>query len=199
MKRALLFVIPLFILASCRCSDEPREGMALTEDQVIAEGNRIADASQGALAGALMSKVKTDGFEGAVSFCHVAAVPLADSLSLIYNADVRRTSFRYRNEGNMPDSTDKLVLATFEEKHELDEVPEPAVVETNDGAIRFYKPIYAAPVCLNCHGMPGEDLTADLHALILEEYPEDRAVGFEEGDIRGAWVIEFANSYVKEK
>ncbi len=199
MKRIALFCLVSFNMWSCQCSnEESRDGQLLTVDQVMTEGHRIADESQAALAGALMSKVQTDGFEGAVSFCHEAAVPLADSLSLVYNADVRRTSFRFRNTGNKPDSLDRIVLSSFEEIHEMDRVPDAVVKETHSNAIRFYKPIYAGPVCLNCHGMPGEDLTADLHALILEEYPEDRAVGFEKGDIRGAWVIEFANAYLEE-
>ncbi|KAB2813739.1 Tll0287-like domain-containing protein [Phaeocystidibacter luteus] len=187
--------LALFV-SSCQCSDD-QSGTApfIPVEQAASEGALIADASQGALASALMKQINKDGFEGAVTFCHENALPLTDSLELIYNADIRRTSFRFRNAGNEPDSLDVVVLSEFERIHELDSVPQPKVVETTSGTLRYYSPIFVAPVCLNCHGMPGEDLTADLHALILEEYPQDEAVGFEVGDVRGSWVIEFAEAF----
>ncbi|NVK27646.1 MAG: DUF3365 domain-containing protein [Flavobacteriia bacterium] len=184
------------IITSCQCSeDEGSEKPFIPMEQAASEGARIAEASQGALASMLMKKINEDGFEGAVTFCHVNALPLTDSLELIYNADIRRTSFRFRNPLNEPDSLDVVVLSEFERLHELDSVPEPKVIQTSEGNLRYYSPIFAAPICLNCHGMPGEDLTADLHALILDEYPGDEAVGFEAGDVRGSWVIEFAKAF----
>lgn len=190
-KYSVLLVLLAFVACNSNSEEEKSSVPDLTVDQAASEGARIANASQGALANALMSKVQSEGFESAVSFCRVAALPLTDSLSVVYNANIRRTSFRYRNPNNEPDDLDKHVLTSFEEAAARGETPVGRVEETVEGLLRYYQPITVAPLCTNCHGMPGEDLTADLHAAILDEYPEDRAVGYKPGDFRGSWVIEF--------
>ncbi len=197
MKRILPILAISIMMSSCQCSDQNQdEPSGFTSEDAKVEGKRITDESQAALSSALMSKINSDGFEAAVSYCNLQAPVLTDSLSLLFNATVRRTSLRLRNPNNAPDTTDRGILYTFEELHERDIKPEPMLLERKDGTMRYYSPIIVAPICLNCHGMPGEELSADLHALILDEYPEDNAVEYEKGDVRGAWVVEFAESMV---
>jgi hypothetical protein len=45
------------------------------------------------------------------------------------------------------------------------------------------KAIATEGVCLTCHG---QDVDPKLKAEIDRMYPNDQAIGFEEGDIRGA-------------
>lgn len=198
MKRLLLLLFIPVVITSCQCSEQPAEPIApessFTEQEAMAEGAKISGQSQSVLAGVLQQKIQESGFEHAVNFCNVNARAIADSLSLEYNATVRRTSFRVRNSENTPDSLDRVMLAKFEYAFENDEKPVQSVIQDEQGNYRYYNPILIAPVCLNCHGMPGEELSADLHALILEKYPEDDAVEYELGDLRGAWVVEFANA-----
>jgi hypothetical protein len=53
--------------------------------------------------------------------------------------------------------------------------------------VGYVEPIYTKPLCTACHGSAVEPA---LLAHIRERYPEDRAVGFEEGDLRGLfWVV----------
>ncbi|NVK05062.1 MAG: DUF3365 domain-containing protein [Flavobacteriia bacterium] len=196
MKRLLLLLFIPVVITSCQCSEQPSESItpesSFTEQDAMTEGAKISGQSQSVLAGVLQQKIQESGFEHAVNFCNVNARALADSLSLEYNATVRRTSFRVRNSENTPDSLDRVMLAKFEYAFENDEKPVQSVIQDEQGNYRYYNPILIAPVCLNCHGMPGEELSADLHALILEKYPEDDAVEYELGDLRGAWVVEFA-------
>ena len=198
MKRILLIALPALWIASCQCSETQDDSVpvdsSFTEQDAMREGARISGESQGVLAGILQAKIQEDGFEHAVNFCNLAARAIADSLSLEYNATVRRTSFRVRNPMNTPDSLDREMLAKFEYAFENNEKPVQSVIRDENGNYRYYNPIIIAPVCLNCHGMPGEELSADLHALILDKYPEDDAVEYELGDLRGAWVVEFANA-----
>lgn len=195
LLKAGLFLGILAAFPACQCSGDDKDPVdTFTQSEAAAEGLEIVSASEATLKGVLMSKVQVDGFEGAVEYCKVHAAPLTDSLSLVFNADVRRTSFRYRSQNNAPDSVDRIVLSKYEENYEFGGSMDPLVEEVEEGQFRYYSPIRVQPLCLNCHGMPGESLTADLHALILETYPEDRAVGYEIGDFRGAWVVEFAKS-----
>jgi hypothetical protein len=63
---------------------------------------------------------------------------------------------------------------------------EPTIVDLGD-RVGVLRPIGTAGVCLQCHG-PVSRLSPDVLAYLAQAYPDDRAVGFEEGDLRGfAW------------
>ena len=57
--------------------------------------------------------------------------------------------------------------------------------------VAFYAPIKVQDLCLNCHGQPGTDIKAADYDLIKKLYPEDEAVGYKSGDLRGMWSIRF--------
>jgi hypothetical protein len=44
------------------------------------------------------------------------------------------------------------------------------------------------PRCLNCHGKP-ENLAPEVKEMLAHLYPEDKAVGYELGDLRGAFSV----------
>ena len=41
-------------------------------------------------------------------------------------------------------------------------------------------------LCLGCHG---KSIAPEVKAKLAELYPEDKATGFSEGDLRGAFVV----------
>jgi hypothetical protein len=45
-------------------------------------------------------------------------------------------------------------------------------------------------LCLNCHGEPGQDITAETLRAINTHYPEDKAIGYRANQLRGIWVVE---------
>jgi len=47
------------------------------------------------------------------------------------------------------------------------------------------KAIPTQAMCLQCHGQPS-DISERVRILILNEYPQDKAVGYSEGQVRGA-------------
>jgi hypothetical protein len=58
-----------------------------------------------------------------------------------------------------------------------------AVISRPFGA-RYTRPILAGGVCLVCHGATISD---EVEAALAEHYPHDRATGYAEGDVRGAF------------
>jgi hypothetical protein len=46
---------------------------------------------------------------------------------------------------------------------------------------------------LLCHGKPGVEVIDPVYNLILEKYPNDKAINFNTGDVRGIWSITFGN------
>lgn len=102
--------------------------------------------------------------------------------------DVRRTSMKYRNPLNRPDSHDVEVLGTYQAKFDNDQPwLDPSVKTiTEDGQdyLLYYSPIRLKKACLNCHGSLG-DLHPKVRETLEAKYPEDRATGYKVGDFRG--------------
>ena len=48
----------------------------------------------------------------------------------------------------------------------------------------YVEPIVLQPLCLTCHG---DSLAPEVAARIQDLYPQDRAVGYEVGDLRGVF------------
>jgi hypothetical protein len=49
-------------------------------------------------------------------------------------------------------------------------------------------------MCLACHGDPQKDIQPAVLQTISKLYPDDKAIGYKEGDLRGAWHIIFRNN-----
>jgi len=69
--------------------------------------------------------------------------------------------------------------------------PAPVVEETDGEWINFYAPILLAPLCQKCHGIPGETMGLENYDIIQKYYPEDEAINYKSGDLRGLWSISF--------
>lgn len=152
----------------------------------LSEGKKITAIAFAALSGKLQNAMQRDGVSGAVSYCNLAALPLIDSLSKAHEVNIKRTSLKYRNPIDAPTDSETKVLNTFADQLQNKEALSPIVKEHN-----FYAPIMIAPPCLKCHGKIGETLAESDYKHILKTYPEDKAIGYSLGDLRGMWVVSF--------
>lgn len=196
-KKALLPVLLIIsILLSCRESPKPgagekQEAMTAEEKEVyLKKGREIALVTFATLSTELGNALKEGGVSKAVEVCNIAAMPLVDSLSKAHNADIRRTSLKVRNPKNAASETEKEMLMRFEAAQKAGNAPQPEVVEV-DGMVAFYAPIVAQPLCLSCHGKPGETVNSDDYSYIKSLYPDDQAIGYSANDLRGMWAIKF--------
>lgn len=64
----------------------------------------------------------------------------------------------------------------------------PQSVALGDDRRGYVEPILLQPLCLTCHGA---SLAPELQSRIDELYPDDRATGFEVGDLRGVFWVEY--------
>lgn len=195
MKIKLLFLsFALLLTAVFSCenqSSNQEEAAAPVSDSVYLEkGKLIAAATFAALSGKLQAAMAEGGVPNAVEYCNLAAYPLVDSLSKVHQADIRRTSLKVRNPENSPSEAEKTALEFYAQAMSAGQALRPQVQRSDDGVI-FYAPIQINAFCLQCHGKVGETLRAEDYAVIQKLYPEDRAVGYSEGDLRGIWSIRF--------
>lgn len=188
---ALITVLNTACVQQGQKSSDPDDQAERTDAEIMAQGREITGVTFTTLSANLTRALNNDGVAEAVRYCNLAADPLVDSLSRIYDADIRRTAFKVRNPENRPTPEEQQILDTYAQQLKAGQSPEPGVQHLNSQHARFYAPIFVNALCLQCHGVPGETLRSEDYAVIQELYPEDQATGYQEGDFRGIWSIEF--------
>jgi hypothetical protein len=152
---------------------------------VAATAQPVANALVQKLGSNLMAAMQDGGPVAAMEFCQVEAMPLTRQVTEEQGMHVKRTSWRLRNPQNAPDSLEQAALAHFAQAARSGEaVPAPWVQAVPEGGYRFYRALPTNAMCLNCHGDPDE-LAEGVPAALEELYPQDEAVGFDEGELRG--------------
>ncbi len=156
------------------------------------EGIKYIKMLGGALKSQLQEKMKEDktGLT-ALAFCTSSANDITEEVNrkLPAYAKVRRTSLKVRNDKvNTADATDKKVMEAYSEAIKAGKFTPKDIKVVEEGDVtRVYKPLVAKAVCLKCHG---SDLSPKIAEAIRSAYPNDKATGFKEGDLRGVIVAE---------
>jgi hypothetical protein len=101
-------------------------------------------------------------------------------------ATVGRTSARLRNPRNAPPAWARAYVAGADGRRAV-EVPA-AAFDLGD-RVGLLRPIAIRRRCLACHDAR-ERLEAGTRAWLARAYPEDRALGYALGDLRGFWWAE---------
>lgn len=171
-----------------RVAPGPELGLAAEDSaRAVDEGGAIAGAVAAGLVQRLQAELATAGAAGAVDFCARTALALTDSLVAEQPAGtaVRRTSTRIRNPANAPDGLESVALAWFDSvRAATGAIPQSLVQYAGPDEVRFYRPLVVQPFCTQCHG-PADELAPGVQAILDERYPDDRATGYHEGDLRG--------------
>lgn len=160
-----------------------------TQENTLAKtGMEIAQATQQQLGQNLMKAIEEGGPIHALAFCNVEAIPLTAQMEEEHNAVIKRVSDKNRNPDNAANKEEEYYITHF--KHNMKEGTEPApVVIPKEGKSKFYYPIVTNKMCLQCHGKP-EEMKPEVLQKIKELYPEDKALGYSENEVRGIWSIE---------
>lgn len=154
----------------------------------LAEGKHLTAEALALLSKNLADAIAKDGVPGAIGFCSEKALPLTASV----DANLRRVSHKARNPKNKADAAELEILNAFRETLKAGKAPEPQVRKNADGSEAFFAPIVLAnPLCLKCHGAPGNDIDTDTLSALRKLYPQDEATGFQLGELRGMWRIDW--------
>ena len=167
---------------------------AAAVEPVAAAPETRAQAAMAAFSGRLRSElgqaIERDGPLGAIDFCKVEAPRIADQVMAEHGVRLGRVAVpgRNRNPGNVATGWQALALADFQAAVVAGGAPEAQVQAVRDGLpadveLRVARGIRVEPACLLCHGT---SVAPELVARLRQRYPDDRATGFSEGDLRGA-------------
>jgi len=152
------------------------------------QAQAAVQALGGALKAELEAAMKTAGPVVAMSVCQIKASELAKAISTEKDMAVKRVSLKNRNlVMGAANEWQTKVLNDFEvRKAAGEDTATLAYAEVVDHEFRFMKAIPTAAVCLVCHGT---NLSPAVTAKLTELYPQDKATGYKEGDLRGAFVV----------
>lgn len=160
-------------------------------DTDIQQAEKAAAAFGGALKSELVTAMQSGGALEAIEVCHVRAGEIAGTVSAETGMNVSRVSAKNRNPANAANDWQMDVLRSFDERKNAGEdaatLTWSETVETGNGTeFRYMKAIPAAGICLQCHGTA---IAPEVSAKLRQLYPDDKAVGYSEGDIRGAFLV----------
>ena len=135
---------------------------------------------------AALTAAKRDGLPAAIEACATAAPALAKAAS-VDGLTVGRATNKPRNPANAAVGWQAEALASFEAKVAAGAALDGAswTAAGPDGATRYAEPLVIGPPCVTCHGA---ELSPEVKAALAARYPDDRATGYAQGDLRGvAW------------
>lgn len=153
-------------------------------------GTALTDLTQQKLQGELQAAMKAGGPANAVAFCASRAQVLMDSLSRASGTQIRRATMRPRNTVDRATALEELALEFYTQRQLASDSLRPTV-DVDNGVVHYYRPIILGKPCLACHGTLGEHIAPETAEVIAAAYPDDRATGYAEGDLRGVWHVTF--------
>lgn len=157
------------------------------DDAALLKGRAAATALNETLGTRISRSLKDSGPEGAMSVCAWQAQALANEVGEREGVKVKRTSLRLRNPANAPDAYEKDLLARLAARAREGDLPDESLDERRENGrtvYRYAKPLVVGPLCINCHGRPGE-ISEEVRKVLETRYPEDAATGYAAGDLRG--------------
>ncbi|QGU32476.1 Tll0287-like domain-containing protein [Thermochromatium tepidum] len=187
-------IVPrILIAASLYLLTSSMPVLASADDPLTEEAKQIIKEFSGQLQSELKAAIESGGPVGAISVCKDRSPAIAAELSEASGWEVGRVSLKTRNTKlGTPDAWETRVLESFKarlaEGQPAETLSQAEVVEDDQGrrTFRFMKAIPTQEVCLACHG---KTIAAPVAQALDEHYPNDRARGFEVGDIRGAFTL----------
>lgn len=147
------------------------------QDARFAKAEEARDKLMGRLLNELSAALAEGGHPAAIEVCSRRAPEIAAEVSSELGVQVGRSSSRLRNPANVaPDWAAPHI-------HEAKDAAVQRIPLDGDGLGVLF-PIRLAKGCLGCHG-GADDIHPDAAAALARLYPDDRATGFREGDLRG--------------
>lgn len=184
MARSLAPAAALFLVlvaAAAPGSGTPARPPGEETALAVARATAAMDSLQAALLSRLRAELERGGPTAAVSVCRDSAAVITARIARTQDLAIGRTSHRLRNPANAPrDWARPAVEKAAGAKAAAESL---RVFDLGD-RVGVLRPIGTAPLCMSCHG-PVETVHAAIGPVLATTYPEDAAVGFAPGDLRG--------------
>lgn len=152
---------------------------ALSEKEVLKDIKKLGSELKTQLQAGMKKSPKE-----ALEICNIKA-PLIEKKYKKNNLKIGRVSLKNRN----PNNKTQVWMNKYIKGFHSQKIKEKYVtVKINKKTQGLLMPIVTMPNCLKCHG---DNIDKDLHKEILKRYPNDKAVGYKVGEIRGFFWAEY--------
>lgn len=163
------------------------------QEEFVNNSSQIIKQLASGLKQELKTAIQTKGLAAAIQTCKIQAPLLTGEVSNSSPLIIKRTSLKLRNPANSPDAWEQKVLMDFEKQLAqgvaMDQLIYTEVVKNEGKKIyRHMRAIPTQPICLTCHGEQ-KILSTEVKNMLNKEYPDDRAIGFNVGELRGAFSV----------
>lgn len=177
LRLSTFFVLTLSVSLSAQSIDP---------ETLIQKGNETSVKLLQKLGSELKMLMQNNGVINALHFCSQNALTLTDDIARSSGTSIKRISMLNRNPINGLSTDEKKLFERWQTSIAKGEkLPD---YELNQHI--YYKPILINnEVCLKCHGNITQDSAIAKEIKTL--YPDDKAIGYKVGDLRGAIRIEF--------
>lgn len=132
----------------------------------------------------LIDSMQKNGPAGSIVVCAKDAPLISSRIEQELGVSIKRTSLKVRNPRNAPDTAEREVLESLDLSQKAGRTLPPGVTVFPGHPRRFYKTITVEQACLKCHG-DATTVNEQVRREIAAKYPDDKAVGYKEGDLRG--------------
>ncbi|TNE75086.1 MAG: DUF3365 domain-containing protein [Gammaproteobacteria bacterium] len=178
------------VLASAIAFPAAAQPLEPNTEQLVSDARSLVKTFAGSLKKELKAAIQNGGLTNGIGVCNTVAPHIAEANSND-NWTISRTSLKPRNPDNAPTDWQEMQLLAMEKQPVKDGKP----VEfwqvsdaSGQSQFRYMSAIPTQKLCLGCHGKSIDD---GVKAKLAELYPEDKATGFSEGDLRGAFVVTY--------
>ncbi|MDP1595685.1 MAG: DUF3365 domain-containing protein [Methylotenera sp.] len=187
MRKYTLASLLLLASYSIAYADMP---VSSPEQNMLGDAKKLSAEFVQKLGGTLKQQLESSGTESALSVCK----DVAPAMSAQHSNDkriVKRVSLKPRNNTiGVADEWEANQLKQFDmavaSGKPAAEIEMHAVTDEKDGRwFRYMKAIPTQPMCLQCHGGT-DNIKPTVQTLLKQLYPNDLAVGYKVGEIRGA-------------
>jgi hypothetical protein len=165
------------------------------DDELLTQSRNLSLSMLKELGAKLQSAMADGGAINAIGVCNLQAPAIANRLSTENQVIVSRVGTRARNPVmGVPNDWQAKALAQFEaglargDKPADMEFTEIVVKPQGGKELHFAKPIVLQSACLACHGNP-EQISPEVKSKLSELYPNDKAINYQAGQLRGAVVL----------
>ena len=152
----------------------------------LSRADLIVASLQDALLRELTEKTRAGGPAFAIKSCHIDVIGIIQRIGRQEGVAAGRTSDRLRSRANAPLPW-AAALVTANAGRRAADVP--GFVVDLGNKVGVLRPIAERPMCAACHGAANK-LEPPVRAALRDRYPQDQAVGFADGEIRGWFWVE---------
>jgi len=201
-KIALLILAYLLSFCSSSLSEKEREAIRFEKNQreirkintadiisaTYVRGMTITTIADSLITTRLEFMIQEYGITHAIEQYDPIVQPILDSISNANNAEIKRISHKARN----------MELGEIEkellEAYQYNNNKKPKVTDNvqiiDDNLLLYSKPIIINnPLCLNCHGIIGYDITDFDKKMFRSLNTNDTITGYKRGDLIGMWSV----------